>query len=96
MSVTNARRSFLAICHAYWRNQGDVNFSGKYYNVENGKLNTPFVSTERTFPELYIAGNSSAANTSSMTQGSCWMQLPDTPERVASRSRQVLCRKAKR
>lgn len=81
---------FLAICHAYWRNEGEVNFSGKYYSIENGKLNTPFVSPDRTFPELYIAGNSSAAQRLSITQGSCWMQLPDTPERVASQAYHVL------
>ncbi len=81
---------FLAVCHAYWRNEGDVNFSGKYYSIENGKLNTPFISSDRTFPELYIAGNSSAAERLSITQGSCWMQLPDTPERLASQSYHVL------
>jgi alkanesulfonate monooxygenase len=81
---------FLAVCNAYWGDQDEVNFSGKHYRVEHGKLNTPFISAERTSPELYIAGNSSAAQRLSMTQGSCWMQLPDTPEKVASRSRRVL------
>lgn len=81
---------FLAVCHAYWRNEGEVNFTGKHYNIENGKLNTPFVSSDRTFPELYIAGNSSAAQRLSITQGTCWMQLPDTPERLASRAFHVL------
>ncbi|MFY9608544.1 MAG: LLM class flavin-dependent oxidoreductase [Blastocatellia bacterium] len=81
---------FLTICHAYWRNEGEVNFSGKYYSIENGKLNTPFMSPDRIFPELYIAGNSSAAQRLSRTQGSCWMQLPDTPERLASRAYHVL------
>src|SRR5262245_26250690 len=81
---------FLAVCHAYWRNQGDVNFSGKYYTIENGRLNTPFMSPERTFPELYIAGNSHAAQRLSITQGTCWMQLPDAPDRLASPARKVL------
>ncbi|HEX5732693.1 MAG TPA: LLM class flavin-dependent oxidoreductase [Blastocatellia bacterium] len=81
---------FLAICHAYWRDPREVNFSGKYYTIENGKLNTPFRSADRTFPELYIAGNSSAAQRLSITQGSCWMQLPVAPERLAARARQVL------
>jgi len=81
---------FLAVCHAYWRNEREVNFSGKYYSIENGRLNTPFRSADRTFPELYIAGNSSAAQRLSITQGSCWMQLPDTPERLALRAQQVL------
>lgn len=83
---------FLAVCNAYWRNEGEVNFSGKYYNIESGRLNTPFISPDRTLPELYIAGNSSAAERLSISQGSCWMQLPDTPERLASQAYQVLRR----
>jgi alkanesulfonate monooxygenase len=71
---------FLAICHAFWRGEGEVNFSGKYYRVENGQLNTPFVSDERAFPELYIAGSSPPAQRLAVTQGSCWMRLADTPE----------------
>jgi alkanesulfonate monooxygenase len=81
---------FLAACHAYWRDPREVNFRGKYYTIENGRLNTPFVSPDRAFPELYIAGNSTAAQQLSITQGSCWMQLPDAPERLALRARQVL------
>src|SRR5215216_4707277 len=34
---------FLAICRAFWRNDAAVNFTGKYYRVEGGRLNTPFV-----------------------------------------------------
>lgn len=71
---------FLAICHAFWRGEGEVNFSGKYYRIENGQLNTPFVSDERTFPELYIAGSSPPAQRLAVTQGSCWMRLADAPE----------------
>ncbi len=81
---------FLAVCHAYWRNEGEVNFSGKYYSIENGKLNTPFTSPDRSSPELFIAGNSTAAQRLSISQGSCWMRLPDTPERLASESDHVL------
>jgi len=83
---------FLAVCHAYWRNEGAVNYSGKYYNIENGRLNTPFISPDRTFPELFIAGNSSAAERLSISHGSCWMRLPDTPERLASQAYNVLKR----
>ena len=35
---------FLTICHAFWREDGPVNFHGKYYTIEDGRLNTPFVS----------------------------------------------------
>jgi len=79
----------------YWRNQGDVNFSGSTTMSKTAQLNLPLsCRLTRTFPELYIAGNSPAAQHLSMTQGSCWMQLPDTPERVLAVT-QVL-QKAKR
>src|SRR6185295_13896241 len=41
---------FLAVCNAFWRGDGDVNFDGKYYRVEQGKLATPFVAEDRTSP----------------------------------------------
>ena len=81
---------FLAVCHAYWRNEAEVNFSGKYYSIENGKLNTPFMSPDRSSPELFIAGNSAAAQRLSISQGSCWMRLPDTPDKLASQAYHVL------
>jgi alkanesulfonate monooxygenase len=81
---------FLAVCHAFWRRDGDVNFNGKFYQIENGKLNTPFISDERTFPELFIAGNSPPAQQLAITQGSCWMRLADTPERLQPSIRPVL------
>src|SRR5262245_45451602 len=40
---------FLAVCRGFWRNSSDVNFSGSYYSIEHGRLNTPFVSPDRTF-----------------------------------------------
>src|SRR5229473_5227434 len=38
---------FLAICNAFWNNGAAVDFDGKYYRVEKGKLNTPFRSPDR-------------------------------------------------
>ena len=81
---------FLAVCRAFWRNDGDVNFSGKHYAIEHGRLNTPFLSADRTFPELHIAGNSPAAQRLSISQGTCWMRLADTPARLATELRHVL------
>jgi alkanesulfonate monooxygenase len=75
---------FLAICHAFWRNNGPVNFSGKYYRIEEGKLNTPFISPHRSFPELFIAGGSDEARDLAISQGTLWMRLADTPENLRS------------
>ena len=54
---------FLAICNAFWQQQeGEVNFRGNFYQIENGKINTPFVSAERSKPEIFIGGNSDLAS----------------------------------
>lgn len=81
---------FLAVCHAFWRRDGDVSFNGKYYRVEGGKLNTPFISDDRTWPELYIAGNSPPAKRLTLSQGSCWMRIAEAPEKVRAEIQPVL------
>src|SRR5262249_59952005 len=81
---------FLAVCRGFWRNSSDVNFSGSYYSIEHGRLNTPFVSPDRSFPELYIAGNSPSAQRLAISQGTCWMRLADTPARTAPELSPVL------
>jgi alkanesulfonate monooxygenase len=74
---------FLEICHSFWRKNGDVDFEGKYWRVERGKLLTPFQAPERTAPEVYVSGHSEQAKALAMTRGSCWLRLIDTPEKLA-------------
>ncbi len=73
---------FLSICHAFWKRTGAVNFEGKYYQIENGKLTTPFVSANRRSPEIFIAGSSPPAQELALRQGTCWMRLADIPDRI--------------
>lgn len=73
---------FLAACRAFWNGAIEVNFSGKHYRVEKGKLKTPFVSPDRSFPEIIIGGGSSQAQKLAVREGTCWMQLADAPERI--------------
>lgn len=73
---------FLSICNAFWKRAGEVNFAGKYYSIENGKLNTSFVSKDRTSPEIFVSGSSASAHRLAVRQGTCWMCLADTPERI--------------
>jgi len=73
---------FLAVCNAFWRGDGEVDFEGKYYRVEQGKLNTPFLAAHRTTPEIYISGHSEASEQLAYSQGSCWLRVADTPERL--------------
>ena len=74
---------FLAICRSFWECEGQVNFSGKYYRIENGALKTPFISADRSFPEIIIGGGSEQARRLALNQGTCWMQLADAPEKIS-------------
>lgn len=73
---------FLAGCKALWESSGEANYNGKYYRIEKASLKTPFVSPERSFPEIIIGGGSTAAKELALKHGTCWMQLADTPTRV--------------
>jgi len=73
---------FLSVCHSFWANSDEVNFDGKYCHVEGGKLYTPFVAPDRSAPEIYVSGHSEQAQHLALTQGSCWLRLIDTPEKL--------------
>jgi alkanesulfonate monooxygenase len=77
---------FLAVCHSFWRaparTNGDVNFDGKYYQVEHGKLHTPFFARERGVPEIYISGHSEQAEQLAGSKGTCLLRVADTPEHL--------------
>jgi alkanesulfonate monooxygenase len=81
---------FLEICHGLWDRNGGVNFRGKYLQVEDARINTPFVSPSRTAPEIFIGGNSDAARDLALRYGTCWMRLGDTPGNVANIAASVL------
>lgn len=73
---------FLAVCKAFWRSNGEVNFEGKYYRVEKGKLHTPFIAPDRTAPEIYVSGHSEPSERLARSQGTCWSRVVDTPEKL--------------
>jgi alkanesulfonate monooxygenase len=73
---------FLNVCRSFWANNGDVNFSGKYCRIERGKLFTHFQAPDRTAPEIYVSGHSEQAQHLALTQGSCYLRLIDTPEKL--------------
>lgn len=73
---------FLAVCNAFWRGNGEVDFDGKYYRVERGMLNTPFQAPDRTAPEIYISGHSEASEQLAYSQGTCWLRVAETPEKL--------------
>lgn len=80
---------FLSVCRAFWRRDGEVNFEGKYYQIENGRLNTPFVSPERTAPEIFLGGNSELAEQLAIKHANCLWRFADSPENLRSRIPQI-------
>ena len=81
---------FLAVCAAFWRRDEPVNFSGRYYAVENGRLGSAFESPCRERPELLIAGGSPAAREVAIDHGDCWMRLAEAPAALAAAAPAVL------
>jgi alkanesulfonate monooxygenase len=74
---------FLAVSRSFWKQNGDVNFTGKYWRVERGKLLTPFQAAARSAPEIYVSGHSEQARALALARGTCYLRLIDTPEKLA-------------
>ncbi|HYU34388.1 MAG TPA: LLM class flavin-dependent oxidoreductase [Thermoanaerobaculia bacterium] len=81
---------FLDICAAFWRRDGEVEHHGRYYQVEKGRLGTPFVSARRSAPEIYLSGNSPQAEALAARHATCLLRYPDTPERLRDAARPLL------
>ncbi len=80
---------FLTICRRFWDADGPVTFSGRHYCVEDGRLNTPFVSDARSAPEIFLGGNSAQAEALALKHADCLWRLPDAPERLGPASRRL-------
>jgi alkanesulfonate monooxygenase len=74
---------FLAVCNAFWRANGDVDFDGKHYRVEQGRIATPFVSGKRESPEIYVSGHSEPSEQLAYSQGTCWLRVAEDPAKLA-------------
>lgn len=81
---------FLSVCRALWAGDGPVNFYGRHYHIEDGKLNTPFVAPDRIAPELFIGGASAPALDLAAKHAACLLTLPDTPDKLRTRIQPVL------
>jgi len=79
---------FLTICRSFWSGATEVNFQGKYFQVEKGKLNTPFVSGNG--PEIYVGGASPRAVELAIKHAACFWTLPAGPEELWPRIRPIL------
>jgi alkanesulfonate monooxygenase len=76
---------FLSICRALWADEGPVSFKGAYYEIEDAAVKTPFVSSERRGPEIFLGGASDAALNLAMRHADCLWTLPRSPEEMAPR-----------
>ncbi|MFT4587480.1 MAG: alkanesulfonate monooxygenase [Candidatus Binatia bacterium] len=81
---------FLAVCRAYWRNAGPVNFSGKHYLIEDGRINTPHADERDEGPEIYLGGNSELAAEIAERRADCLWMLAEAPEAIAPRIEKLL------
>jgi len=73
---------FLAVCNSFWRGQPEVEFEGKHYRVERGRIHTPFFSGQ---PEVYISGHSEPAERLALAQGTCLLRVADTPQNLRAK-----------
>src|SRR5919106_98416 len=70
---------FLAVCNAFWQANGEVNFDGKYYRVEQAKLATPFVAADKRAPEIFVSGHSEQSEHLASSQGTIWLRVAESP-----------------
>jgi alkanesulfonate monooxygenase len=73
---------FMSICHALWKNEGKVDFEGKFYRITGGEISTPFQAPDRQSPEVFISGHSPASRSLATTHSSCWLRVIDTPAKI--------------
>lgn len=81
---TERNHEFLTICNAFWRNGGEVSFDGRHYQVEKGKLHTPFSGCNRRAPEIYVSGQSASAEQLALSAGAFLLRSADNPQQVQS------------
>ena len=74
---------FLAVCNSFWAADQEVDFKGAHYQVEQGRLATPFISADRKRPEIYVSGHSTRSEELAYSQGTCWLRVAEAPEKLA-------------
>lgn len=83
---------FLTICRALWRGDGPVTFEGRYYRVEDSRINVPFVAPDRAMPEIFLGGNSAQAEAQAIAHADCLWRMPEPVEKVAPAAARVRAR----
>ena len=73
---------FLEICRCLWETAEPVNYSGRYLQVEDARLNTPFTSPKDRKPQIFLSGNSKQAQQAAVSYADCWLRFGDHPQRL--------------
>ncbi|NET44476.1 LLM class flavin-dependent oxidoreductase [Okeania sp. SIO2B3] len=81
---------FLTICNAFWQGDGEVNFTGDFYQIEKGQIKTPFMSPDGRGPEIFVGGNSLEAANLASQHADCLWRFPDSPENIKPQIEVVL------
>jgi alkanesulfonate monooxygenase len=81
---------FLSICRHLWRRDGGVNFAGKYYRIEDGRVNLPFVAPDRKTPEIFLGGNSEQADQLAIKHADCLWRYPNAPDNLEPRIKSII------
>ena len=66
--------SFSPSAMPFGATAAEVDFEGRYYQVERGKLHTPLLAPGRSAPGIYISGHSERAEQLAIRQGSCLLR----------------------
>ncbi|MGH3329232.1 MAG: LLM class flavin-dependent oxidoreductase [Streptomycetales bacterium] len=81
---------FWTICRAMWGDDHPTTFAGRYYRIDGARPGMPFVSAERSRPEIYISGNSAEAEQVAIKHADCHLRFADAPDRLTPRITPVL------
>jgi alkanesulfonate monooxygenase len=79
---------YLAVLHRFWRGETPLSHEGRHYRFSNARLSLGFKGGGR--PRIYLSGASVQAQRSAVEHGDCWLRYGDTPEGIATASREVL------
>jgi alkanesulfonate monooxygenase len=81
---------FLSICRKLWAGSEPVSFSGRYYQVEDCRVGTPYTAAGERAPEIFVGGNSGPAAELAARHASCLWRFPEPPEELAPKIAPVL------
>ena len=76
---------FLDITNMFWNGMKKITYKGKFFQLENALIETPFTAPDRTRPEIFVGGNSKKAAKLAANYGDCLWRFPDTiPELISN------------